>query len=98
MRKRVALFGSGLLLMVLGYWVPRLYAFSVTSAVSKESAAWWAGYCLATGVKVTPTYEIDCSEGRSILTLGWIGVVLGLCLCLYAAQSVLRRPGPARQL
>lgn len=97
MCKHVGLVGSGLFLVAFGYWVPRLYAFSVTSAGSKESAVWWAGYCLATGVKVTPTYQIGCSEGRSILTLGWIGVVLGLCLCLYAAWVMWRKPGLVRR-
>ncbi len=97
MWKPVGLVGSGLFLVACGYWVPRLYDFTVTSAVSKESAAWWAGYCLATGVQVTPAYQIGCSEGRSILTLGWIGVVLGLCLCLYAAWAIWRKPGLVRR-
>ena len=95
-RKRVALFGSGLLLMAVGYWVPRLYTVAVT-AVGSMSAAQWSLRCSAPNAKVTPAVALGCSEGRSILMLGWLGEGVGVVLCLYAAETVLRKPGPARQ-
>ena len=71
-RKRVVLFGSGLLLMAVGYWVPRLYTVAVT-AVGSMSAAQWSLRCSAPNAKVTPGHRPRLLGGALYLDVGMAG-------------------------
>lgn len=90
MRKMAGLFGGGLFLMAAGYGVPRLYDISV-STVGSMAATQWMLRCSAPSAYVTPAILVGCSEGRSILTFGWVAMGVGLSLCLYGAWSGWRR-------